>query len=221
MKFQWLGQVGYQAGLKLQKQTVEQVRVQPDMAVVYGLEHSPVITLGRRSNASLDLLQTTEFYQKNGVEIAETDRGGEAVIHLPGQLVTYPSFSLKQYDLGVRDWVGLLERSAQDFLSAHGIASRKGEESGLWTERGKIAAFGIRVQHGITLHGMALNVCNDLNAFSWLRVCGHHENGDRMSDWGVTLSPEKAFGEWQGHLLRNLNSWREKKDISGSPSAHL
>ncbi len=148
------------------------------------LEHPPVYTRGRRSTEE-ELPMQREWYELQGIEVHDTDRGGRVTYHGPGQLVAYPIVSLKPYGDDVHEYVRRLERVAIGALAEHGVAARTIEGlTGVWTkgeapgpEAGshaarKIGSIGVHVSRGVTTHGLAININNDLQPFEWVVPCG-------------------------------------------------
>jgi lipoyl(octanoyl) transferase len=154
----------------------------PDVLLL--LEHQPVYTRGRRSTDE-ELPMRPEWYEMQGIEVHDTDRGGRVTYHGPGQLVAYPIVSLKPYDDDVHEYVRRLERVAIGALAEHGVAAGTIEGlTGVWTEgeppgpeagadaARKIGSIGVHVSRGVTTHGLAVNVNNDLQPFEWVVPCG-------------------------------------------------
>jgi lipoyl(octanoyl) transferase len=140
--------------------------------VLFLVEHPPVFTLGKRGGRGFFRLSEEEMLAR-GVGILETGRGGLVTFHGPGQLVAYPVFSIVRRGLGVRDWVRLLERIMERCAKAFGLEAGGREGApGLWVEGRKLASIGISLRHGVSLHGLALNVSLDLTPFSWIAPCG-------------------------------------------------
>jgi lipoyl(octanoyl) transferase len=149
------------------------------------MEHPPVLTLGRNSGRAHVLLADEELARR-GVELVETNRGGDVTYHGPGQLVGYPIFDLrgdlpgkKGPHLGPVDFVRLMEEVLIRACGEFGVpAQRVCKRTGVWTIAGgsvlekKIAAIGVHVSQGVTSHGFALNVTTDLRDFQWIVPCG-------------------------------------------------
>lgn len=138
------------------------------------LEHDPVYTIGRNATAA-DVIAAPEWLRQRGIEVAETNRGGQVTYHGPGQLVGYPILDLKpdRRDIGryVRDLQEVLIRTLADF----GIAGQRKEGKefiGVWAGERKIASIGVHLSHWITLHGFALNVATHLEDFGGIIACG-------------------------------------------------
>ena len=164
-----LGLMPYGEGLALQAQLRERRLAGdiPDLLLV--LEHPPVYTLGKRSEAA-DLPLGEEWYRERGIEVCPTDRGGRVTYHGPGQLVAYPIMAIDR----VADFVHTMEQAIVDALDDEGIEAevREAPFTGVWTGDAKIASIGVRVSSGVTTHGLAVNVDNDLEPFGWIVPCG-------------------------------------------------
>jgi lipoyl(octanoyl) transferase len=167
------GLVPYGEALALQKR-LEQARQReriPDVLLL--LEHPPVYTRGRRSTDD-ELPMGVEWYRQQGIDVVDTDRGGRVTYHGPGQLVGYPVMSLRPYNDDVHDYLRRMERAIVAALGAYGVeAGLIDGLTGVWTRaRRKIASIGVHVSRGVTTHGFAVNVENDLQPFEWIVPCG-------------------------------------------------
>lgn len=167
-----LGTVSYREALAIQAdvQTKRQAEEAPDTLLL--LEHPPVYTRGRRA-ADNELALGENFYRERGIEIVPTDRGGKVTYHGPGQLVGYPI--MRVTDIGVH--LRKMEAAIVAALTEYGIGARSRCEEGIdytgvWVEERKIASIGVHVSKGISTHGFAVNVTNDLEPFSWIVPCG-------------------------------------------------
>src|SRR6266545_3161848 len=168
-----MGVVPYPDALALQKR-LEAARQEdrvPDVLLL--LEHPPTYTRGRRSTPD-ELPMGEAWYGAQGIEVLDTDRGGRVTYHGPGQLVGYPVVSLRPYGDDVHEYIRRIERLVVTVLGTYGIAAGPVEGlTGVWTaERRKIASIGIHVSRGVTTHGFAVNVNNDLQPFEWIVPCG-------------------------------------------------
>ena len=167
-----LGTLEYRDALALQER-VRAARQRDELPdVLLTLEHWPVYTRGRRS-APGELPMGEEWYSMQGIETVETDRGGKITYHGPGQLVGYPIVRVDD----VVAYVRLLEQALVAALAEEGIESRARFDdgpdfTGVWVDERKIASIGVHVQRGVTTHGFAVNVENDLQPFSWIVPCG-------------------------------------------------
>jgi lipoyl(octanoyl) transferase len=137
------------------------------------LEHPPVYTRGRRSDAA-ELPMGEDWYRAQGIEVVQTDRGGRVTYHGPGQLVGYPIMSLKPYGDDVHQYIRRMEAAIIASLADVGVdAGPIDGLTGVWTrERRKIASIGVHISRGVTTHGFAINVNNDLQPFEWIVPCG-------------------------------------------------
>jgi lipoyl(octanoyl) transferase len=167
-----LGTVEYREALALQERvrTARQRDEVPD--VLLTLEHWPVYTRGRRSGPG-ELPMGEDWYRMQGIDIVETDRGGKVTYHGPGQLVGYPIIRVED----VVAYVRTLERALVSALGEEGIHARARPEdgpdyTGVWVGERKIASIGVHVQRGVSTHGFAVNVENDLQPFQWIVPCG-------------------------------------------------
>lgn len=175
-----LGRVSYSDGLELQRQLVEARHAERIGNTLVLLEHPPVLTLGRNASRA-NILASDEFLAYRGVEVHETNRGGDVTYHGPGQLVGYPIFDLRSFSprLGAVEYVRLLEEALIRACGDFGVpTARVPGRTGVWTLAGgnvqekKIAAIGIHIARGITSHGFALNVDPDLRDFDLIVPCG-------------------------------------------------
>lgn len=149
--------------LRLQDQVQDQILF---------LEHPAVITQGKRE-ASDEMHLSAEVLASKGIELVETDRGGKLTYHGPGQLVVYFIVNLKKRHLSVTDFVYRVEEGILIVLQSYGIkAERREGFPGLWVNGQKIASLGFHIHRGVTTHGIALNVSNDLTPFDYFLPCG-------------------------------------------------
>lgn len=180
-----LGTVSYEAGLEWQRAAVEAVRGGGTERVAV-LEHEPVYTLGARASRASLLVEEGDL----PAPLVLASRGGDVTFHGPGQLIVYPVLDLRGRGVRPGDYVHTLEGVVIDALGAFGIegerwAGRPGvwvrlEEPGLAPEKPeKIAAIGVRVERGVSSHGLALNVSTDLGWYDHIMPCG-------IADAGVT-----------------------------------
>jgi lipoyl(octanoyl) transferase len=168
-----LGVDPYEDARRLQK-AVEAARhnaLIPDVLLL--LEHPPVYTKGRRSTAE-ELPMGEDWYRRQGIDVVETDRGGRVTYHGPGQLVGYPIVSLRPYRDDVHEYIRRMERVIVGALADWGVEAEVVDGlTGVWTpERRKIGSIGVHVSRGVTTHGFAINVNNDLQPFEWIVPCG-------------------------------------------------
>lgn len=189
----WCGLTSYPVGLELQAQAAHWAKSYQQTTLI-GLEHESVITLGKRGDPKQDVFATA-------IPVLKTDRGGQATLHSPGQLVIYPVLNLKKYNLGVRDFVELCLKATENTLEDYGIRTKSSEGAGLETDSGKIAFLGLRIDQGISRHGISINICNDLNLFSAIRPCGRSNPPlDSLKQKGKDAKPKEVFEIWCRHF---------------------
>lgn len=192
LQVHWLGNIDYASAWQLQRDLVQQRRTGDIPDTLLLLEHQPpVITLGRAAHAE-HLLKPPEDLQRMGIQLIETDRGGDITYHGPGQLVGYPILDLREHGRDVHLYLRQLEEVIIIALSHFGIAGHRKEGlTGVWVGEEKVAAIGIKVSHWITMHGFALNVCPDLSHFDLIVPCGIRDKGvtslQRLLNREVTL----------------------------------
>jgi len=187
-----LGHVSYSDGVALQG-TLRERRIAgelPDLMLL--LEHPPVYTRGRRAGAE-DLPFPESFYRAKGIEVHDTDRGGKLTYHAPGQLVGYPIMAIGDVHRHLRT----MEAAIIDALAVQGLQARSRAQegvdyTGVWVGERKIASIGVHVSRGVTTHGFAVNVCNDLEPFTWVTACGLPDV--RMTSLAVELGSAGAPG---------------------------
>lgn len=165
--------VQYAASLHLQERLAELRRqgAVPDTLLL--VQHVPVYTIGKRGSLS-DFRNGVEAVKSRGADVASVPRGGETTYHGPGQLVAYPILGLRGLGLGARAYVEALEDAVVSAAGAYGVSARGRVpgRTGVWVGERKLGAVGVRISHGTTSHGLALNVDTDLSAFDEIVPCG-------------------------------------------------
>jgi lipoyl(octanoyl) transferase len=167
MKIEWLGRIDYQAGLRIQEARLDDCVNKGEETVIL-LEHEPVYTIGRLPDkSSLRIVNQLPY------PVYETNRGGQATYHGPGQLVGYPIIDLRVRGRDLHRYLRNLEDLLIDLLKEFKITGSKvAGKTGVWVEDRKIASIGIGVRKWVTMHGFALNVASDLNGFLNIVPCG-------------------------------------------------
>ena len=213
----------------------------PDVLLL--LEHNPVYTRGRRSTDA-ELPMQREWYEMQGIEVHDTDRGGRVTYHGPGQLVVYPIVSLKPFGDDVHEYVRRLERVAIEGLGEHGVEAQTIEGlTGVWTEgeppsgsrraenprisseigpsadevARKIGSIGVHVSRGVTTHGLAINVNNDLQPFEWVVTCGI--DNCRVTSLGRELGAEQDLGAFTDTVVARFAEVYEREPVVTEPAA--
>jgi lipoyl(octanoyl) transferase len=177
----------------------------PDVLLL--LEHPPVYTKGKRTDPG-ELGMGEDWYRMQGIEVTEADRGGHVTYHGPGQLVGYPIVSLRPYGDNVHEYVRKLERLMIGSLGGLGIDAEVIDGlTGVWVGGGppegrKIGSIGIHVSRGVTTHGFAVNVNNDLQPFEWIVPCGI--DGVRMTSVCRELGGEQDMDAYVDDIARRF-----------------
>ena len=190
----------------MQRFTDERESSTPDE--IWFVEHPPVFTLGL--NASREHLLSP-----GDIPVVQIDRGGQVTYHGPGQLVVYPLVDLRRRRLGVRDLVVALEDAVIAYAAELGVAAQGSRANpGVYVAGAKLASLGLRIRRGASYHGMALNVCGDLQPFERINVCGHRglkvtqlaDHVERFAAKGAAgvAGIDMAAKGLTPHLLRHL-----------------
>lgn len=181
-----LGRQSYAQAYAVQAATLERIvaaRVEASpsspLGVLLFVEHDPVITISRRAGAADHLLANAQTLHAMGVSVEETDRGGDITYHGPGQLVAYPIVDLNALNLGLHDYMRLLEESVIRTAADLGVhAERDAQATGVWVPgqagapAAKLCACGVRVRRWVSMHGLAINVSTNLRHFDLIVPCG-------------------------------------------------
>jgi lipoyl(octanoyl) transferase len=210
-----LGAVPYRDALAIQERlrARRQADELPDTLLL--LEHPPVYTRGRRSGAD-DLPFGEGFYRAKGIDVVTTDRGGKLTYHGPGQLVGYPIMRIDD----VHRYLRTMEDAIIAALDDEGIVARSRHDEGIdytgvWVDDRKIASIGVHVSRGVTTHGFAVNVHNDLEPFSWVVACGLPD----VSMTSIACLSSVPEGAREGAIERTGGGERmPTADIDGTPA---
>ena len=211
MKFDFLslGITSYQDGLRLQENLftaqLNHLKVnKPTLNTLIFLQHDPVYTLGK----SGDIKNLKVPIEETDAEFFKTNRGGDITYHGPGQLTGYPIFDLSTFNIGVRQYVELLEQCIIDCISEYGILGKRLDgASGVWLDAGtsserKICAVGIKVSRGICMHGFAFNINTDLSYFENIIPCGLENKG--VTSLAKELGCQQDFIQVEKSLLKQF-----------------
>lgn len=177
LRTEWLGRIDYQAAWDRQHALVAARAAGEIPDTLLLLEHDAVLTLGRHADAA-HVLAPPELLAARGIALLNVERGGEVTYHGPGQLVAYPIVKLADSGLLLRPFVRALEGAMADLAGTYGVtADRRDGYPGCWVDLAspfprKLGALGLRVERGITYHGIAINITTDLADFSLIDPCG-------------------------------------------------
>ena len=215
-----LGSMSYSECWELQRtlfdalcqQKADKANTEPIIGTILLVEHPAVYTLGKSGHYD-NMLCTEEYLKSLGAEFYHIDRGGDITFHGPGQLVCYPIVDLDTIGLGIRRYIEALEESVIELAAEYGIEAHRSEgASGVWvtTAQGrlvKLCAIGVRASHGITMHGLAMNVATDLKWFELINPCGFTDRGvcslRTLCGREVTMAEVKP--KFINYLTKNLN----------------
>ncbi len=195
-----LGRVEYEPTWRaMQDFTAQRTAYTPDE--IWLLEHPPVYTQGQAGKPE-HLIAATR------IPVVPIDRGGQITYHGPGQVVAYVLVDLRRRGYGIRELVARLEQAVIDLLAAQGVAAaRLAGAPGVYAGGAKIAALGLRVKHGCTYHGLALNVDMDLAPFAAINPCGYAGMAvTQCRDLGAGLSVADAEQALSRYLLSAIYS---------------
>jgi len=213
-----LGTVPYADALAIQAyvQARRQAEEIPDTLLL--LEHPPVYTRGRRAGDN-ELTLGEDFYRAHGIEIVPTDRGGRVTYHGPGQLVGYPI--MRVTDVGAH--LRTMEAAIVAALAGVGIEARSRcdegiDYTGVWVADRKIASIGVHVSRGVSTHGFAINVTNDLAPFQWIVPCGLADVTMTSVDRELGREPAGGFDAFAERLARRFCEAHGRNQIAVSPT---
>ena len=238
LRASWLGRVPYRPTYELQRSLMAQRKADEIPDTLLLLEHDHVFTLGRRADETHLTTSAAAILDDDG-EVIETDRGGEATYHGPGQLVAYPIISVRALKLGPVAYVRLLEETVIQLLLEYGIRGhRVVGKTGVWIdgEPGskpadgenptgrKIAAVGVRISGGVAMHGLALNVNTDLRYYLHIVPCGMPglDMTSILEESGLRLGTEavaKLWAETFADILYFDIDWVSSSSLSDVQSA--
>ena len=217
-----LGRRPYSQVLALQH---DLVRARQDQELEYDVlllvEHDPVFTLGRQGRRD-SLLVSEAFLNQQGIAVEHVERGGDITYHGPGQLVAYLIMDLRRAGLRVTSFVSNMEEAMLRTARDHQVqAGTDPKNRGLWVQGRKLGSIGIAVRHGITFHGLALNVNTDLSPFSYINPCGL--TGVKMTSLAMETGQIQDFPSIKENLAAHIqnvfaldfgrNSTRERSDL--------
>ncbi len=195
-------QIPYQEALDLQMKIFNLV----DNNIIDGalliLEHTPVLTMGIRTEEQ-NLLVSEEYLNLKGVELYKTDRGGDITFHGPGQIVAYPILRFRDFKLKLSEYMHKLEDIIISTLKEYDIdAYNKEEFPGVWIKDTKVCAIGVRAKKFIVYHGLAFNVNVNKDYFNLINPCGITEYSvSSMNDF----TDNKDIEEVKDKVINNFN----------------
>ncbi len=170
-----LGHLNYASALEIQRNLrAEQIEGNRSPTLLL-VEHPPTITIGRRGSSD-EVVAPPAVLKARGVEVHETDRGGQVTYHGPGQLVAYPLINVEK--IGLHEYLRRMEEAIIETIAVWGLEGYRVEgRTGVWIGKEKICAMGVHVRKWWTNHGLALNVTTNLNHFGLIIPCGIRDRG--------------------------------------------
>ncbi len=177
-------------------------------------EHPHVYTLGKSGDEHNLLINYIQL-QAADAQFVKSNRGGDITYHGPGQIVGYPIFDLANFNLGLKQYISLIEEAIIKTLMEYGIKSERLDgATGVWLDTGKptcrkICAIGVRSSKFVTMHGFALNVNTDLTYFGHINPCGFIDKG--VTSIENELGKKVEMNEVKKYLVENFNTLFIKK----------
>jgi lipoate-protein ligase B len=220
-----LGLVPYAEATALQEtlRARRQAGEMPDMLLM--LEHPPTYTRGRRSGAQ-ELPFSEDFYAAKGIELHTTNRGGRVTYHGPGQLVGYSIMAVEDVIAHVRAMERAIVAALEEVgVEAHARPQDGPDYTGVWVGPRKIASIGVHVSRGVSTHGFAVNVDDDVEPFSWVVACGLPE----VQMTSIALETDHAgesvacFRKRMAHAFCQVHGRRQRivtPQRLGAPATH-
>ncbi len=211
IEFSWLGRIDYAEGQSIQSDLAEKRYRNEIPDTILLLEHEPVYTIGRgkdRSSLSGGGEEQLPF------PVIETNRGGQATFHGPGQLVGYLILDLHAYGMDLHVYLRNIEGFLIDFLKQYGIcAERKEGLTGVWVADRKIASIGVGVRKWVSMHGFSLNIGRDLSAFESIVPCGIQdvEMTSLERELNLEISVEKSAKIIEPYIRETLKKLRNSQ----------
>ena len=216
-----LGRMSYAEALSIQESIAGERKLGLGSDHLLFVEHSHVVTIGRNGRES-NVLASPALLREKGVQVHESDRGGDVTYHGPGQIVAYPIMDLREWKRDVGAFVRAIEQTLIDTLEEFGIqAFRIPKLTGVWTETGdgqaKIAAIGVHLSRWVSTHGWALNVTTDLGYFGFIVPCGLTKPVTSMERLGVVADPEDVKRALARHFGRAFDfEMRNSEMLTGA-----
>jgi len=216
LALQRLGTVDYAQARRIQADLWRRRAGSKILDTLLVLEHPPTITAGQATDLA-DLLVDWSGLRRRGIAFFFADRGGGLTCHTPGQLVAYPVVDLRQRGSDVLQYLRDLEEAVILTLVDLSIEGwRDKRQAGVWASRGKIASIGVGVRRWVTTHGVAVNVCNNLEYFSLIRPCGADQ---AMTSVSLELGHDVAVEAVGGLFVKRFAEVFGAGTVEVSPTA--
>ena len=204
-----LGRMSYSEALEIQQQIATERKQGLGTDQLLFVEHPHVLTTGRNGHEE-NILASEAMLRSAGIELHETDRGGDVTYHGPGQIVAYPIMDLREWKRDVGAFVRGIEQVLIDALSDFGIEARRiAKCTGVWVGDAKIGAIGVHLSRWVSTHGWALNVAPDLSYFQYIVPCGLAKPVTSMAALGVNARMEDVRESLARHFQSVFDFQRE------------
>ncbi|WP_083768734.1 lipoyl(octanoyl) transferase LipB [Thermobaculum terrenum] len=198
-----MGIVPYMEAWELQKSLVASIASNEHPESLILLQHPHTYTIGRKGGHD-HLLASIEQLRAMNVEVIETDRGGDITYHGPEQIVGYPLINLRNIGSDVHKYLRMLEEVLIRTLNDYGFSAHRDEQyTGVWIGKAKIAAIGVKISRGITMHGFAININTDLRYFDMIIPCGI--TGRSVTSLQVLLGRTIPLEEVMDHIEHHFS----------------
>ena len=217
-----LGTTNYDDTHRLQQRLQGQRREGSGSDTLLLTEHRPVFTLGR-SHAIPNLRVEADTVRQWGIEIIQSERGGDITYHGPGQLVAYGIIDLKGWGIGVLDYLKGLEETAIGVLADWGLRGVRDDSGrGVWIEERKIASVGLNVRRSVTMHGIALNIDPDMSHWELINACGMRdvEMTSMASEAGKQVAFQEVLEAFSFHFGRVFSCEMRPVALSAKDASH-
>ena len=191
--------ISYKIAMKILHKRVEELKANRGKELLWILEHPLTYTAGIRSDKK-------EILDKE-IKIIKTNRGGRITLHNPGQKIIYFVLDLNKRKKDVRKLINLIEKSIIEFLNIHKIKGKKDKKNiGIWVNKNKIAAIGLRISKWIAFHGCSININNNLNQYLKIIPCGLDNKKVTSISKLISVEPKKFENNLANIFIKNINA---------------
>jgi lipoyl(octanoyl) transferase len=207
--FRELGLLPYEPVWHAMRRFTDEARERTLGDEVWLVQHSPVFTQGQAGKPEHLLLP-------GDIPVVQVDRGGQVTYHGPGQLVAYLMLDLRARGFGVRDLVTRIEQALIAVLKGYRVeAAAKADAPGVYVEGAKIASLGLRIRHGRSFHGLAMNVDMDLRPFQRINPCGYAGLAmTQLADHAPGVDFSEVSAQLRAQLVEHLD-YAEQTTLTG------
>ncbi len=213
-----LGRLSYGEALEIQLAIAAERKRGAGVDHLLFVEHPHVVTIGRNGHQE-NLLAPVEMFRRAGIELLDSDRGGDVTYHGPGQVVGYPIMDLREWKRDVGAYVRAIEQVLIDTLEEFGIsACRIPKLTGVWVGDAKVAAIGVHLSRWVSTHGWALNVTTDLKYFQYIVPCGLSNPVTSMERLGSSAGMDEVRAALARHFGRIFDFDMRAGALSAEPA---